>query len=180
MIEAAAGISVFLEDRFNFERAMAMFAERVPAYLYLTSDGPTPAAVARCGDRDWHGQRTYVDGLSQETCRDLTHTGYGISAITHVLETARIQGQNLWPRYGGRVRAALEFHASYQLGADVPDSLCGGELTLGLGPVAEVGYAALRTAPGAEMPHTASLVTRGRPAGSNNLFVAWETLTHGE
>ncbi|GAB7045992.1 chitosanase [Catenuloplanes indicus] len=176
MIEAAVGISVFLDDRFNYERAMAMFAERVPAYLYLSSDGPAPVSVPRCGDSRWHGQRTFVDGLAQETCRDFTHTGYGISAITHVLETARLQGQDLWPRYGERVRAALELHARYQLGARVPASLCGGELTLGLGPIAEVGYAALG-AP--DLPHTAELVAQSRPAGTNNLFVAWETLTHG-
>ncbi|MBP2048416.1 hypothetical protein J2Z21_001340 [Streptomyces griseochromogenes] len=41
---------------------------------------------------------------------------------------------------------------------------CGGSLELGLGPVTEVGYNALHN----------------RPAGSNNLFVAWETLTHGD
>ncbi|MDP9793729.1 hypothetical protein J2S43_002241 [Catenuloplanes nepalensis] len=173
MIEAAVGISVFLDDRFNYDRAMAMFAERVPAYLYLTSDGPAPVSVARCGEADWHGQRTFADGLSQETCRDFTHTGYGLSAITHVLETARIQGQDLWPRYGERVRAAMELHAAYQLGADVPESLCGGNVTLGLGPVLEVGHAAL----GGE--RTGELVAQGRPAGTNNLFVAWETLTHG-
>lgn len=30
------------------------------------------------------------------------------------------------------------------------------------------------------MPNTQALAERNRPAGSDNLFVAWETLTHGD
>lgn len=30
------------------------------------------------------------------------------------------------------------------------------------------------------MTNTETLTVRGRPAGSNNLFVAWETLSHGD
>ena len=44
MMEAAIGISVFLEDKSSYDRAMATFLARVPAYIYLTSDGPTPIA----------------------------------------------------------------------------------------------------------------------------------------
>ncbi len=46
-------------------------------------------------------------GLTQETCRDFVHTGYGISAISHVAETSRIQGQDLYPQVGERLRQAL-------------------------------------------------------------------------
>lgn len=30
------------------------------------------------------------------------------------------------------------------------------------------------------MTNTQNLTQQNRPAGSNNLFVAWETLTHGD
>jgi hypothetical protein len=88
----------------------------------------------------WQGQSTFVTGLTQEPCRDLTHSGYGISAISHVAETSRIQGQDLYGTdVGERLRQALGFQAKYQLGTAVPDWLCGGSLKVGLGPVTEVG-----------------------------------------
>ena len=50
----------------------------------------------------------------------------------------------------------------------------------GLGPITEVGYNALHTRLGIAMSNTQALTESRRPAGSNNLFVAWETLTHAE
>lgn len=44
----------------------------------------------------------------------------------------------------------------------------------------EVGHNALANRLGHAMTNTATLTQRGRPAGSNNIFVAWETLTHGD
>jgi hypothetical protein len=62
----------------------------------------------------------------------------------------------------------------------VPSWLCGGYLKLGLGPVTEVGYNAMHNRLGYSMTNTQTLTERQRPAGTNNLFVAWETLTHGD
>ncbi|WP_333739178.1 alginate lyase family protein [Streptomyces sp. IBSBF 2806] len=188
MTEAAIGISVFLEDRTSYDKAMAKFRARTAAYVYLASDGELPKTVPgqNLNTREkivayWQGQGTFVTGLTQETCRDLTHTGYGISAISHVAETSRIQGQDLYGTdVGERLRQALGFQARYQLGAAVPGWLCGGSLNLGLGPVTEVGYNALHNRLGIAMGNTQTLTLRNRPAGSNNLFVAWETLTHGD
>ncbi|MEU6648480.1 alginate lyase family protein [Streptomyces sp. NPDC046900] len=188
MMEAAVGISVFLEDRTSYDQAMARFRTRTAAYVYLASDGDLPKTVPsqHLDTRDkivsyWQGQSTFVTGLTQETCRDFTHTGYGISAISHVAETSRIQGQDLYGTdVGERLRQALGFQSRYQLGAAVPSWLCGGSLTLGLGPVTEVGYNALHNRLGIAMTNTQALTERNRPAGSNNLFVAWETLTHGD
>lgn len=188
MTEAAIGISVFIEDRASYDKAMAKFRARTAAYVYLASDGELPKTVPsqNLNTRDkivayWQGQGTFVTGLTQETCRDLTHTGYGISAISHVAETSRIQGQDLYGTdVGERLRQALGFQARYQLGAAVPSSLCGGSLNLGLGPVTEVGYNALHNRLGIAMSNTQALTLQNRPAGSNNLFVAWETFTHGD
>ncbi|MET8081708.1 alginate lyase family protein [Streptomyces sp. NPDC005303] len=188
MTEAAVGISVFLEDKTSYDKAMARFRTRTAAYVYLASDGELPKTVPsqNLDTRDkivgyWQGQSTFVTGLTQETCRDLTHTGYGISAISHVAETSRIQGQDLYGTdVGERLRQALGFQAKYELGTAVPSWLCGGSLKLGLGPVTEVGYNALHNRLGMGMTNTQALTERNRPAGSNNLFVAWETLTHGD
>ncbi|MBO0511738.1 alginate lyase family protein [Streptomyces beijiangensis] len=185
MTEAAIGISVFLEDRTSYDKAVATFRGRVPAYIYLSSDGALPKVAPGSGlsgsaaiIKYWQGQSVFMDGLTQETCRDLTHTGYGISAISHIAETSRIQGQDLYPEVGERLRQALGLQSKYMMGAAVPSNLCGGTLKDGLGPITEVGFNALHTRLGYAMTNTQALTEQQRPAGSNNLFVAWETLTH--
>ncbi|WP_406453600.1 alginate lyase family protein [Streptomyces sp. NBC_01622] len=188
MMDAAIGISVFLEDRTSYDKAMAIFRTRTAAYIYLASDGSVPKTVPSQNLNTtakivayWQGQSTFVTGLTQETCRDFTHTGYGLSSISHVAETSRIQGTDLYGTdVGERLRQALGFQSKYQLGEAVPSWLCGGSLTLGLGPVTEVGYNALHNRLGIAMRNTQTLTLNNRPAGSNNLFVAWETLTHGD
>ncbi|MFB6838094.1 alginate lyase family protein [Streptomyces sp. NPDC056361] len=188
MMEAAVGISVFLEDRASYDKAMAKFRTRTAAYVYLPADGALPKTVPsqNLDTRDkvvnyWQGQSTFVAGLTQETCRDFTHTGYGISAISHVAETSRIQGQDLYGTdVGERLRQALGFQSKYELGTAAPSWLCGGSLHLGLGPVTEVGYNAMHNRLGFAMTNTETLTKNNRPAGSNNLFVAWETLTHAD
>lgn len=82
MTEAAVGISVFLEDRASYDKAVARFRTRTAAYVYLNSDGELPKTVPsqHLDTRDkivkyWQGQSTFVTGLTQETCRDFTHTG---------------------------------------------------------------------------------------------------------
>ncbi|MFJ4102827.1 alginate lyase family protein [Amycolatopsis japonica] len=185
MTEAAIGIAVFLDDKTAYDKAVAKFRTRVPAYLYLSSDGALPKTAPGSGldTRDkivkyWQGQTTFVNGLSQETCRDFTHTGYGLAAIADFAETTRIQGQDLYAEIADRLREGLGFHAKYQMGAAVPSWLCGGSLKLGLGPITEVGYNHLHTRLGHTMSNTEALTLRQRPAGTNSLFVAWQTLTH--
>lgn len=185
MMEATLGISVYLEDRSAYDRAIAKFRDRVRAFVYLTTDGSYPRGPANSGIDTyqeivnyWHGQTTFVDGLSQETCRDFVHTGYGLASIANVAETARIQGQDLYIELKDRLRHALGFHAKYELGTAPPSWLCGGSIARGLGPVTEVGFNALNFRMGIAMSNTQTLTESRRPAGTNNLFIAWPTLTH--
>ncbi|EOD47131.1 putative secreted protein [Neofusicoccum parvum] len=189
MLEAAIGISVFLEDKSAYDAAMTKFLGRVPAYVYLLSDGSYPKAAPGSGldtkekiIKYWQGQSTFqANGIAQETCRDLTHTGYGISSISHVAETARIQGTDLYSGdVGERLRYALGFHAQFEEGTAVPSWLCGGSLKDHLGPITEVGFNALHNRLGMAMTNTEKLTKDQRPAGTNYLFVGWETLTHAE
>jgi hypothetical protein len=77
----------------------------------------------------WYGQSTFQeDGVAQETCRDLGHTGYGISSISHISETSRIQGTDLYTGdVGNRLRSALEFNAKYELNGPI-SWLCDGKI----------------------------------------------------
>lgn len=142
MMEAAIGAAVFLEDAAIYEKAMSIFAARVPAYIYLTSDGPLPipgrgiktdpASIIKF----WNGQTIYnASGITQETCRDFAHTSYGISSISHVAETARIQGNDIWTTaLGTRVRAASELHSPFQTGSQIPMWLCNGMIRRSMDP----------------------------------------------
>ena len=142
MMEASIGIAIFLEDAATYQKAMLVFAARVPAYIYLTSDGPYPIPGHGIGSspsaiiKYWNGQSTYpVSGITQETCRDFAHTSYGIASISHVAETARIQGNDLWQTsVGTRVKAALELHSPFETGTKIPSWLCGGTIARSMDP----------------------------------------------
>jgi hypothetical protein len=142
MMEASIGIAIFLEDAATYQKAMSVFAARVPAYIYLTSDGPYPIPGRGIGSspsaiiKYWNGQSTYpVSGITQETCRDFAHTSYGIASISHVAETARIQGNDLWQTsVGTRVKAALELHSPFETGTKIPSWLCGGTIARSMDP----------------------------------------------
>jgi Alginate lyase len=187
MMEATLGIAIVLDDRATYDRAVAKYRTRVPAFVYLPSDGALPKPPPNSGidTRDeiihyWQGQSTFEAGLTQETCRDFTHTGYGIASIADFAETTRIQGQDLYPEIGERLRYALGFQSRYELGEAAPSWLCGGTIHRGLGPVTEVGFNQLHFRQGIAMTNTQTLTETRRPAGTNNLFVAWQTLTHAQ
>lgn len=133
-------IAVFTESPDTWDAAMDRFLDRVPAYIYMTSDGPYPVAPPGSGYTEsqvvayWFDQPSFeADGLMQETCRDLEHSGYGIASISHVAETALIQGIDLYETdVGARLRSAMEFHTPFGLGQEVPSWLCNGTLNLSL------------------------------------------------
>lgn len=138
MLETAIGISVFLDDGASYDKAMNRFKGRVPAYIYLKSDGSSPKAAPgspQDGNHAalisfWYDQQAWQqdnqDGQAQETCRDFTHTGYGLASIGHVLETSRIQGSDLYGTdLGTRLRFALGFHSQLTTGSWIrPSWLC--------------------------------------------------------
>jgi hypothetical protein len=185
MIDAVINIAVYNDDRELFEHGLSMWRERTPAYIYLESDGPTPLPPPR-GNKTggaltsfWNNQTTLVNGLSQETCRDISHAQYGLAGIINAAETAYIQGVDLYGEESDRIRHGLGFHAKYINGADVPDWLCGGNLKYNWGlPMWEIGFNHFATRLGFSMPQTEQLTLGVRPTSSDH-HMAWETLTHG-
>ncbi|KAJ5765697.1 Chondroitin AC/alginate lyase [Penicillium odoratum] len=186
MMEAAIFIAIFTEDVDSYNTGMTGFLDRVPAYIYLTSDGDIPIAPVNSSytttaklEAYWYGQTTFVDGLCQETCRDMEHTGYGIASISHVAETSRIQGTDLFvEETGERLKYALEFHSYYALEGSFPSWLCDGTLTGVLDNVTEIGHTEFVSRLGDTMGNTTKYTEEKRPGGENGLFVLWETLTH--
>jgi hypothetical protein len=184
-INASLAISVFLDDRASFNKAIAMWRARVPAYFYLTSDGPLPHTPpgSKPMTRDelinyWQGQSTFVDGLAQETCRDFTHTQYGLASAINGAEIASNQGIDLYGEEATRLTAAMEFHAAYLQGKSVPSWLCNGKLALKAFPSWEIAYNHYHNVMGKALPQSQKLIeTQLRPTGVEHL-VTWETLTH--
>ncbi|MER7753248.1 alginate lyase family protein [Kitasatospora sp. NPDC097643] len=182
--DALMGIAVFLDDRQLFDRAVELWRGRLPAYVYLSSDGELPVPPPKAGIEGrsalvsyWSDQPTFVNGLAQETCRDFGHTGWGLEAAAQTAETARLQGLDLWHEGRERLVAALEFHTAYDNGAHAPDWLCKGEPKTGLGPAVQLAYNEYHGRQGVPMPQTERYVAAHRPFGAN-YFIGWETLTH--
>lgn len=181
ILEAAMNIAIFLDDRPFFDSSVAKWRERTKAFIYISRDGPRPyqpAGLTMDLTQFWHGQTVYMDGLAQETCRDLSHTGMGLGSIINGAETALQQGIDLYTEESDRILAGMEFHAKYLVGEPVPANLCGGKLTLGYLPTWEIAYNHFVNRRGRAMPFSKRLLeTRLRPTGANRHMV-WETLTH--
>ncbi|MEU6357519.1 alginate lyase family protein [Streptomyces sp. NPDC047072] len=185
MTDAAMGIAVFLNDHKAFDHAVQRFRERVPAYFYLEKDGKVPLTppgstmtTPQKLTTYWFGQTTYKDGLSQETCRNFKHVGYSLAATAHAAETAWHQGVDLYGEVKDRLEAALAFHARYQSGEPAPAWLCGGKVDRNMGPDLEVALNHLEDRLDMPVPAAHRLAEETRPAGTDDLFVSWETLTH--
>ena len=123
MADALVQIGVFTDDPEIFKKGLELWRRRVPAYIYLTSDGKKPRGIDG-HDVNWNGATSYFNGISQETCRDLGHVQLGFAAMINAAETARIQGVNLYGEESTRIVAGLELAASYIQGATTPDPGC--------------------------------------------------------
>jgi hypothetical protein len=186
MIEASIGIAVFLDDETTFQKAVSMWRARVPAYIYMQTDGTSPVPppggdYASPGSLQgfWYGPTSFANGLCQETCRDLGHVQYGLAAMIHAAETARIQGIDLYEEQAPRIAAGFELHASY-LGSTPPPTPCRTPLSaVTPDPTWEVGYNEYADRFGMALPETSALLRVIRPTGSDH-HMDWETLTHAE
>jgi hypothetical protein len=187
IIEGLTAMGVFLDDQALFDKALGMWRERVPAYIYVAADGPSPvnppdakAATQSQLIAYWFGQQTYKDGVSEETCRDIVHFEYGLAAAAGVAEIALKQGVDLYREQQARFVATLEFHAPFVTGTAAPSWLCKGKFTR---PDAidtwEIAYNHFHNRLGLELPLTKALIAKIRPT-STNKHMAWESMTHAE
>jgi hypothetical protein len=177
--EAIINIGVFNDDRATFDLGVKMWRGRSPAYIYLSTDGPTPVKPVGCDMAIW-GNKGYTtplgDGLLQETCRDSGHANMALSAMVNAAETARQQGLDLYAEQGKRIMAALEYQAQFLAPnhAPVPE-----HLAFNKHPTWEIAYNHFHNRLGVNLPKMAAVLPTNRPTGVNH-HMAWETLTHGE
>jgi len=180
MSDALINIGVFNDDRATFDAGVKMWRGRTPAYIYLSSDGPTPVKAAGWDSMPIWGNKgmttPYVDGLLQESVRDSQHANLGLSSMVNAAETARQQGLDLYGEQGKRIMAALEFQAQYLApnNATPPKNL-----SFHVHPTWEIAYNHFHNRLGIDLPKMAAVLPRIRPTGVNHQM-AWETLTHAE
>jgi hypothetical protein len=176
MTDAIIGIGVFANNRTIFNRGLELWRGRVPAYIYITSDGSLPKAPPGRSRPNWYGPSRYVEGLAQETCRDLGHTSYGLAAMSYTAETARIQGVDLYGEQSRRLRAGWEFNTRLQNGWS-GDGLC--TINRSFHETGEVAYNHYVNRMGNSMPNTLTFINGVRPMGYDHHMV-WETVTHAQ
>jgi hypothetical protein len=187
MIEGMMGIAVFTDDRALLDHAEEMWRGRVPAYFYNAKlDGDHPKTLAPQTHEGWFGQTTFdesTSGISAETCRDLGHTGYSISAALAAAETARIQGDKLYESEEQRLIQVMEFHAHLLLRKEpVPGSVCGGRIRYGEGYTFGIGYNEYHNRLGQSLPETRAWLDHvlSVPDPVDIHMTVFELLTHGE
>jgi hypothetical protein len=187
MIDGMMQIAVFTDDRDLLDRAEAMWMERVPAYFYNAAlDGAHPRPMPHKDHGvHWYGTtdlNASVDGISQETCRDLGHTGFAIAATMNAAETAHIQGGKLYEAEKQRLVPALEFHAGLFLhNKPVPQLVCGGHVKPGNGFTFAIGYNEYHNRLGVALPLTEEWLQRveQEPDQVDAHMMVFELLTDG-
>jgi hypothetical protein len=179
MSDALINIGVFNDDRATFDAGVKMWRGRTPAYIYLSTDGPTPVKPANCEDAIWGNKgltTPFVDGLLQESVRDSGHANLALSSMVNAAETARQQGVDLYGEQAKRIVAALEFQAQY---LPPNNATPPANLSFHTHPTWEIAYNHYHNRLGYNLPKMAAVLPTIRPTGVNHQM-AWETLTHAE
>jgi hypothetical protein len=182
MAEALINIGVFNNDRITFAQGVRMWRGRVPAVIYLGSDGPSPIAPPNGlpASAPWSNkgvQPPLVDGVLQETARDPHHANMAFASLVNAAETARQQGLDLYGEQAARIVAAMEYQARFLRPNTTPAPP---KIMFSPQPTWEIAYNHFRNRLGTELPGMAAVIPANRPTGADLNHMVWETLTHGE
>jgi hypothetical protein len=182
-IDAMMGIAVFNEDLDLFQVGIERWESRTRSYFYLKSDGVVPPIE---GDGEnvqafWSDPTAWVDGLTQETCRDNGHhTQYAIGSAIHAAEVAWHQGVDLYTEETERYMATLELLATQLLTGDMQGTCADNTSTEDLYDTWEIAYNHYHNRMGLDLPQTGTLIqTQIRPNAPRAVWnLVYETLTH--
>lgn len=191
---ASINIGVFNDNAEVFLRGISMWRATLPAYIYQVQDGPNPVPPLNWSAKQistdnlkgfWYKQTPLVNGLSQETCRDLGHVSWGLAALANGAETARLQGIDLLSEItlgttnSLRIANGIEFNSTYINNKEItPPWLCRGSINQGSSVgTGEVLYNDLVNRRAISLPQTSTYLDNKRPTQAS-YFMVWETLTH--
>jgi hypothetical protein len=186
MVEGMMGIAVFTDDRALLDHAEDMWRKRVATYFYNAKlDGGHPRTPDPSVHQSWYGQTTFdesTNGIAAETCRDLGHTGFSISATLAAAETAHIQGDKLYESEEQRLIGVMEFHAHLLLRKEpAPKTVCGGDVHYAQVYMFGIGYNEYHNRLGQSLPETREwldhVLSVREPVDTH--MTVFELLTHG-
>jgi hypothetical protein len=184
-IDAMMSIAVFNEDHDEFTSALQRLELRMPSYFYLTSDGSLPPAIDGDGGNPqsfWSNPSKWIDGLTQETCRDNGHHAqFALGSALHACEVAWHQGEDIYSTYQDRLTSAMELMA-LQFNSGDMQGTCGGSPTSDRYDTWEIGYSHYHFISGVELPETRKLLEQSIRVQSERdvLNLVYETLTHAD
>ncbi len=178
-IEALMTIAVFNDDHPAFRLALQRLESRSAAYFHLGSDSSARTAE---GDAFWFHPSLWVDGLTQETCRDNGHHAqFGLASALHAAEIAWNQGVDVYAGQAGRYTAAMELLARQLLTGDMQGVCANPVATRVILETFEIGFNHYHNRIGLPLPHTQRLIAeRVRTQGVSIWNIFHETLTHAE
>jgi hypothetical protein len=184
-IDAMMAIAVFNDDRAEFDAAIQRWHTRTPSYFYLKSDGTVPPIDGDGGNVQafWTNPTKWVDGLTQETCRDNGHHAqFALGSALHAAEVAWHQGVDIYTADGVRYTAALELMATQLLTGSMQGTCTSDTPTGDRFDTWEVGYNHFHNRKGIALPNTDQLIlTQIRPNASRaDWNLVYETLTHAD
>ena len=181
-INALLAIAVFNDDRATFDLGVQRLERRSEAYFYLKSDGKPPPVDGDGGNSEafWSHPQRWVDGLTQESCRDNGHhTQYALASALHSAEIAWNQGVDVYARQAERYVAAMELLAQQLLSGDMQGICRNSAATQNVFDTFEVGFHHYHRRMGLPLPNSHRLIVeRVRPHGISDWNIFHETLTH--
>jgi hypothetical protein len=167
----------------QFNAGIERWHKRTHSYFYLASDGTVPPINGDGGNVQafWSRPTAWVDGLTQETCRDNGHHAqFALGSAIHAAEVAWHQGVDLYSAETERYTATLELMATQLLTGDMQGTCADNTPTASRFDTWEVAYNHYHNRMGLDLPQTATLIqTQIRPNAPRAVWnLSYETLTH--
>ncbi len=138
MAAAHIGMAIFNENKPEYDRALVNHRNWVKSYAYMDGDvnqwaqlagypislhllpdsgvcmyDKSTTTTAQMNSYWWNPTTGYSSGMWNESGRDPIHTAMGISGMSTICETARLQGVNLYGEESLRMQTALERNAGW-------------------------------------------------------------------
>jgi len=186
-IDAMMNLAVFNEDEALFNAGLERLRRRDSAYFYLSTDqegartygGSSPSSWS---DASGNAPLKWVDGLTQETCRDNGHHAqFALASTLHAAEVAWHQGVDVYAENTARFTSAMELLATQLQSGDMQGTCLNPTASTDFYNTWEIGYNHYHNRKGIELPATWQLIsqkTRARGLSDWNIF--YESLTHAE
>lgn len=186
-IDAMMSLAVFNEDEEEFNMGLERLRERDSAYFYLTTDRSTAKVyggsnTAAWSDANGKAPLKWVDGLTQETCRDNTHHAqYAMASALHAAEVAWHQGVDVYTPNTKRYTATMELMATQLLTGSMQGTCVNDATAMDFFDTWEIGYNHFHNRMGISLPQSETLIKQViRSQGASDWNIFFETLTHAD